>query len=109
MTTKMSDKAARVVILVILALGIVTIVLLFNQSSAVHALNKSSARSECRTQVVNDAEDTFRHNVAELIDAANDDNRAQVIAIAKRMKDEKPTQDVIDAKCPAPLVAPPNK
>lgn len=118
-TARQNPVLATVAIIIVL-LGCVTVILLINQSTAVHALRTSSSRGECRTRVTNDAEDVNRHDnaqlfvyVSDLIRQSNDNERVAAAAtlsdlhdLAAAMKNRPSVQSTIDKVCPKPLVTP---
>jgi hypothetical protein len=99
-------------------LGVVSVTLLIAQTNAVDALRTSSSRAECRTRIVNEAEDVYRHDVAEQFALTAEataafrleDYRAVDLAVgkaeevARRMSARPRVQGKIDAECPAALV-----
>lgn len=113
-----SNRTLIAVGIIIIVLGVVSIVLLANQSSAVHALRQSSSRSECRTRVTNDAEDQNRHDnaqlfvyVSDLVSEANGNRLAEAQTtltdlhdLAQKMNNTPSVQSLIDSICPKPLV-----
>lgn len=103
MTNRATERSLNAAVLAILVLGVVSLVLLFSATNAVKALRQSSARSECRTTITNDADDAHWKDVADLALAAQDRDAAQISKITTRMQTEPRTQDLINEKCPAPL------
>lgn len=101
MSTRRSDALIRGAVLIIIVLGTITLVAVFNLTGAVHTIRQSSQHGDCKTTATADHDDKFEHNVASLlVDLANNKIGAAT-DIAKAMKDEPRTADVIAATCPS--------
>lgn len=74
--------------------------------TATDALRVNSARAECRTKIVNELEQQFRHDVAEVLEAAAASNDARVTQLVRVMVARADANELIAERCPKPLARP---
>jgi hypothetical protein len=105
-----------IVIGIMLVAGVTATVFAYNNAQSAHngaaavaALKKSSARSECRTRIVNEDDDAFRHRIGALLDASSKRDAANFARILLLIEHAEPTQARINRECPAPLATPKEK
>lgn len=101
MSRMTSDRLVRITVLIILVLGVSNIVYQIIGNNAIDTLKHSSEHGDCKTTATSDAEDTFRHDLAKLLDAASHDRLGDVQQLAKKMENTARTADVIAATCPS--------
>lgn len=90
-------------LVIITILSVITLYSVFAAYSATKTLKASSRRSECRTKIVNAAEDEFRRDVTQLLDAALKHDSTNERAQVDHMLAYQDVNEMIAAICPKPI------
>ena len=94
---------SSIVSVIVLVLGVVTLLVMWQNANAVDTLRQQSKRTECRAKASSDWNSEQWIDLWEAFDGLNTDDRAKIEENIDSGLERDTIQEIVDAVCPDPV------